>query len=139
MKDVRLNLSAMYLMFRFEDEIGHSVIQGARIETFNHNVVINSILNSELFSKLMVEYHIEPSIKNPKVADSPLHLVSEDFLIVINNPIFERLEMNTGNMMFNIIADSIDYFEHPVLYIRKTKIEKIKENIKWKKGKKSVM
>ena len=133
MKDTHINLFSFYLMFRFQNEKGYSVIHGAKIETFNHNVVLKSSLNSELFSKLMIEYHIKVDDKNPKVADSPLHLVSEDFLIIINNPIFERLELHLNEMIMNIISDNIEYYERPVLYIRKTKIEKIKKDINARK------
>ena len=116
-------------MFRFENEVGYSVLTQSKIETFNHNVILKSLLNSKLFSYLMIEYHIGINDQSPKISDSPLHLVSEDFLIVINNPLFERLELDTSSMTFNIISDSIEYYEHPVLYIRKSKIEKIKKNI----------
>lgn len=116
-------------MFRFENEEGYSVLTEAKIEAFNHNVVLKSFVNSKLFSQLMIDFHIKTDDKNPIVSDTPLHLVSEDFLIVINNPIFERLELDTGNMVFNIISDCIEYYPQPTLYMRKTKIKKIKKDI----------
>jgi transposase len=58
-------------------------------------------------------------------------------LIVINNPIFERMTIDNNSMMFNIVSDSIEYYPHPVSYIRRTKIQKIKKDIDARKKSRS--
>ena len=87
-------------------------------------------MDTKTFSFLMIKYHLDTKDESIlKTRDEPIHLAAENALIIINHPIVERLELDTNRMIINIIADNIDYFEHPIMYIRKTKIEKIRKDI----------
>ena len=130
MKDTRLNLEADKLMFRSANDKSFAIIRNVRIETFNHNVVLKADMDTKTFSFLMIKYHLDTKDESIlKTRDEPIHLAAENALIIINHPIVERLELDTNRMIINIIADNIDYFEHPIMYIRKTKIEKIRKDI----------
>ena len=138
MKDVRLNLDAEGIMFRSVSDKEYIIIKNAHIETFNHNVVIRFFKDTKVFSFLMKKYHLETKDESiVQMRNEPIHLAAENALIIIYNPIVERLELDGYSMTMNIVADYIDYFAHPIMYIRKTKIEKIKKDIDARKKSRS--
>ena len=134
MKDIRLKLKADSLIIRSEADKELLVLTEVKIETFNHNIVLKSNANSLVLSKLMLKYHEETNNQEIiKKRNKPIHLLAENILIIIYNPIIERLELDTNQMIINIIYEDAEYYDEPFVYIRKVKIKKIIKDINERK------
>ena len=120
------------IILRTVDEKDFIVLKNTSINLHNNNAVLESTTSSVSMSYLMNKYQSQYDMFNglSKSHNSkPIHLLSENFLIILYSPVVERLELDDNRLKINIVADYVEEFFEPNIYLRKFKIEKIKENI----------
>lgn len=133
--DSNINLINKNVLLRTEDEKDFIVLYRSTINLHNHNVVItsendqNSLLYlMDKFQLYNYNYGLVQSRKNKSI-----HLLTDEFIIVLHSPIIERLDFEDDKILkMNIISDYIEPFFQPNTYIRRAKLEKIMQNIRWK-------
>ena len=135
MNNVDINFTVIDVILRTVDEKDFVVLSKATIHLYNNNVVIESQNDKRSLGYLMTkyqEYDDNGMIQRHK--NKSIHLLSQEFIIILYSPIVERLELIGENRLkINIIADYIETFIEPNTYLRRIKIEKIKENINGRK------
>ena len=133
--NIDINFPATDVILRAVNKKDFVVLNKATMHLYNNNIVIESQNDKFSLSYLMTKYQQYDNygmIQSHK--NDPIHLLSKDFIIVLYSPIVERLEVaGEGRLKINIIADYIENFVEPNTYIRRIKIEKIKENINGRK------
>ena len=133
--NIDINFPATDVILRAVNKKDFVVLNKATMHLYNNNIVIESQNDKFSLSYLMTKYQQYDNygmIQSHK--NDPIHLLSKDFIIVLYSPVVERLELiGEGRLKINIIADYIENFFEPNTYIRRIKIEKIKENINGRK------
>lgn len=138
--DININISDKNVIFRTVDEKDFVVLRKSTINLYNNNVVITSENDMHSFAYLMDKYQqydnqygLVQSQKN-----KPIHLLTDEFIIVLYSPVIERLELEgQSRLKINIISDYIEPFFEPNTYIRRAKLEKIMEKLNARKKNRS--
>ena len=134
--NVDINFPIIDVILRSVNDKDFVVLGRTTIHLYNNNVVLESNNDLHSFSYLMDKY--QRYDKNGIVQNHRnkcIHLLSQEFIIVLYSPIIERIEMLDNKLKINIIADYIEHFIEPNVYIRKVKLEKLKERIRRKEKK----
>ena len=106
------------------------VLGNAVINKYSNNIVIKSENGEKSMAYLMNKYQrCDGDIIQSKPTDE-IHIFSEDTLIIIKSPVMERIDFTFDKKLrINIISDKIEEMD-PKTYMRKIKIEKIRNGRK---------
>lgn len=106
------------------------VLGNAVINKYSNNIVIKSENGENSMAYLMNKYQkYDGDIIQSKPTDE-IHIFSEDTLIIIKSPVMERIDFTFDKKLrINIISDKIEEMD-PKTYMRKIKIEKIRNGRK---------
>jgi hypothetical protein len=120
---MNFNYDEKTIIFKKEDDKRFLTMHNTNISVYEHNLVLRIDTNHKVMSELFYQYNNGYPYN--------LHILSENNLLVLNTVHIERLEYSDQmKLEMNIIFDNKIFYPDAKNYIRREKINILKEKIK---------